>query len=164
ARAAGDGYTLALGLWNTHVANGALYSLQYDVLNDFEPIALIATNAFLIVSKNAVPATDLKGLISWLKSNPDKTSQGTNGVGSPGHVGGLLFQQETGTRFQFVPYRGAALAMQDLVAGHVDLMVAGAGDSLEQVRAGTVRAYAVTAKDRLAAAPNIPTVDEAGLS
>jgi tripartite-type tricarboxylate transporter receptor subunit TctC len=164
ARAAPDGYTLVIGSWNTHVANGAVYSLQYDVLNDFEPIALITTNPWLIVAKSTIPANDLKGLIAWLKANPDKASAGTSGMGSGEHVSGALFQNITGTRFHFVPYRGAGPAMQDLVAGQIDMMIQAPTASLPQVRAGAIKAYAITAKSRMAAAPDIPTVDEAGLA
>ena len=106
ARAANDGYTLVMGLWNTHVANGALFGLSYDVVKDFEPIALIASNPYLIDAKKAMPATSLQELVAWLKANPDKASQGTVGIGSPGHVLGVLLQNTTGTRFQFVHYRG----------------------------------------------------------
>jgi len=164
ARSAGDGYTLSAGFLGTHVINGAIYALQYDVLNDFEPVSrFAASSGWLIVAKNSMPATDLKGLITWLKDNSGKASQGTVGVGSPHHVAGLFFQKETGTRFQFVPYRGAAAAMQDLVAGQIDMMIDSPTTTLPQVRAGTIKGYAVTAESRLAAAPDIPTVDEAGL-
>jgi tripartite-type tricarboxylate transporter receptor subunit TctC len=164
ARAAPDGYTLGIGHWSTHVVNGAVYQLPYDLLNDFEPVAMIATNPQLIVSKNAVPAKDLSELIAWVKANQDKVSVGTAGVGAASHVGGVYFQNLIGAKLLFVPYRGAAPAMQDLVAGQIDLMLDQASNSLPQVRAGKVRAYAVTAKTRLPAAPEIPTVDEAGLS
>jgi tripartite-type tricarboxylate transporter receptor subunit TctC len=163
ARAAPDGYTLSMGSWTTHVVNGAIYPLQYDTFRDFEPISLISTQPALVVAKKAMPANDLKGLIAWLKANPDKASSGTSGVGSPAHVIGILFQNITRTRFQFVPYRGGGPAIQDLVAGQFDLMFASAGDSLEQVRGGSIKAFAVMAESRLASAPNIPTVDEAGL-
>jgi tripartite-type tricarboxylate transporter receptor subunit TctC len=163
ARSAGDGYTLSAGFLGTHVINGAIYALQYDVLNDFEPVSRFAGSSWLIVAKNSMPATDLKGLIAWLKANPDKASQGTAGVGSLHHVAGVFFQKETGTRFQFVPYRGAAAAMQDLVAGQIDMMIDSPTTTLPQVRAGTIKGYAVAAESRLAAAPDIPTVDEAGL-
>ena len=158
-----DGYTLSVGFLGTHVLNGAIYPLQYDVLKDFEPVALLASNPQLIVAKNALPAKSLNELIAWLKGNPGKASQGTAGVGSPAHVSGAYFQKETGTRFQFIPYRGAAPAMQDLVAGQIDLMFDQTVNSLPHVRGGKIRAYAVTAKTRLASAPEIPTVDEAGL-
>ena len=163
ARALPDGYTLSVGFLGTHVLNGAIYTLQYDVLKDFEPVALLASNPQLIVAKNATPAKSLNELIAWLKANPGKASQGTAGVGSPAHVSGAYFQKETGTRFQFVPYRGAAPAMQDLIAGPIDLMFDQAVNSLPHVRGGKIKAYAVTANTRLASAPEIPTVDEAGL-
>jgi tripartite-type tricarboxylate transporter receptor subunit TctC len=163
ARAAPDGYTVGIGHWSTHVVNPAVYPLQYDVLNDFVPISLIANNAQLIVSKNAVPAKDLKELIAWIKANQDKITQGTAGAGSASHIAGIFFQQLTGTKFQFVPYRGAGPVMQDLLAGNIDITFDQAANSLPQVKAGQIRAYAVTAKTRLAAAPDIPTVDEAGL-
>jgi tripartite-type tricarboxylate transporter receptor subunit TctC len=163
ARATPDGYTISIGNWFTHVLNGAIYSLQFDVLKDFEPIALLASNPLLILAKNAMPAGDLKELVAWLRANPDKASEGTSGVGSVSHVSGVFFQNATDTRFQFVPYRGAAPAMQDLVAGQVDLMFDQVSSSLPYVRGGKIRAYAVTAKTRLASAPDISTVDEAGL-
>jgi tripartite-type tricarboxylate transporter receptor subunit TctC len=163
ARATGDGYTLVIGLWNTHVANAALYALQYDVVKDFEPVALLSSNPNLLVARKNMPADNLKGLIAWLKANPDKASLGTSGAGSPGHVGALLFQSITGTRVQIVPYRGSAPAMQDLVAGQIDMMFDNPVTSLPQVRYATIKVYAVTSKSRLASAPDIPTVDEAGL-
>jgi tripartite-type tricarboxylate transporter receptor subunit TctC len=163
ARAAADGYTISIGHWGTHVVNPAIYALQYDALKDFEPVAMIATNPQLIVAKKAVPAQDLQGLIAWLKANSATATQGTAGHGSASHISGVYFQNITGARFQFVPYRGAGPAMQDLVAGQVDLMIDQAANSLPQVRAGTIKAYAVTDKVRLAAAPDIPTVDEAGV-
>jgi tripartite-type tricarboxylate transporter receptor subunit TctC len=163
ARAAPTGYTLSVGFLGTHVLNGALYKLPYDVLQDFEPIALLASNPQLIVAKLSMPATDLRELIGWLKANPDKASLGTAGIGSPAHVTGVSFQNATGTRFALVPYRGAAPAMQDLIGGQVDLMFDQASNSLPHVRNGKIKAYAVTANTRLATAPEIPTVDEAGV-
>jgi tripartite-type tricarboxylate transporter receptor subunit TctC len=163
ARAVPDGYTLILGIWNTHVANGALYSLQYDLMKDFEPISLITDTPLLIVAKKAMPANDLKSLIAWLKTNPDKASAGTAGAGSAEHVTAVLFQNITGTRFQFVAYRGGGPAMQDLVGGQIDMMIAPSVPSLPQIRSGSIKAYAVTSKTHLAAAPDIPTVDEAEL-
>jgi tripartite-type tricarboxylate transporter receptor subunit TctC len=162
-RATPDGYTISIGQWGTHVTNGAVYALPYDLLNDLAPVAGIANGTPLIVSRPSIPATNLKELIAWLKANPDKASQGTAGAGSPQHIAGVYFQKETGTRYQFVPYRGVAPAMQDLVAGQIDFMIDQATNSLPQVRAGQIRAYAATAKTRLASAPDIPTVDEAGL-
>jgi len=164
ARAAPDGYTLSIGHWSTHVVNGAVYPLQYDLLRDLAPVAMLASNPLLIVSNPTVPASSLRELIAWLKRNPEKASAGTAGVGSASHMGGVYFQSFTGTRFQFVPYRGTGPAMQDLIGGRIDLMFDQASNSIPQVRAGKIRAYAVTAKARLASAPDIPTVDEAGLA
>jgi tripartite-type tricarboxylate transporter receptor subunit TctC len=154
---------LGLGIWNTHVGNAATYALQYDVVKDFEPIALLADAPLLLVAKKAIPANDLKELIAWLKANPDKASMGTVGAGSPGHLLGLLLQQETGTRFGLVAYRGAAPQTQDLVAGQIDMGIANPATALPHVQAGSIKAFAVTAKNRLAVAPDIPSVDEAGL-
>ncbi len=163
ARAAPDGYTLSIGHWSTHVISGAVYPIQYDLLKDLEPLAMIAANPMLIVASASVPAGNLKELLAWLKSNPGKASAGTAGAGSASHVGGVYFRDASGTKFEFIPYRGTAPAMQDLVAGRIDLMVDQASNSIPQVRGGRIKAYAVTAKTRLAAAPDIPTVDEAGL-
>ena len=164
ARAAPDGYTISAGNWPTHVLNGAIFpSLGYDVLTDFEPISLIATESIVIVANKAMPANTLQDLIAWLKANPDKASAGTTGPGGVGHVVGVFFQKETGTQFQFVPYRGVGPAMQDMIAGQIDIMFDTSANSLPQVRSGNIKGYAVTAKARLAAAPDIPTVDEAGL-
>jgi len=164
ARAAADGYTVSLGNISSHVLNAAIHGQSHDVLKDFEPVALLASNPQLILSKKAVPASDLKDLIAWLLANPDKASAGTGGIGGVAHVGGLFFQKETGTHFQFVPYRGTNLAQQGLIGGQIDLLFDQAVSALTHVRAGTVRAYAVTASTRLLSAPDIPMVDEAGLS
>jgi len=163
ARAAADGYTLSLGVWNTHVSNGALYALPYDVLNDFEPVALLASFSSMIVARKAMPANNLKELVAWLKANPGKAYQGSAGVGSMGHLGGVYFQNISGTRLQHVPYRGSAPAMQELVAGQIDMMIDAPVMILPQLRAGTIKAFAVLAKSRLVQAPDIPTADEAGL-
>src|SRR5581483_10101060 len=148
ARAEPDGYTIVIGQYGNFVLNGAIYTLSYDLLNDFAPIAELVSNPQVIVSKNAVPAKDLKGLIAWLKDNPEKASQGTAGSGSPAHISGVYFQSVTGTRFQFVPYRGAAPAMKDLLGGEIDLLIDQAANALPEVKAGRIRAYAVTAKTR----------------
>jgi tripartite-type tricarboxylate transporter receptor subunit TctC len=161
ARAAPDGYTLSIGQWATHVLNGAVFTLPYNVLDDFEPIALLTSNPQLIVARNAVPAQNLNELIAWLKANPGKASQGTAGAGT--RVSGAFFQSLSGTSFTFVPYRGSAPAMQDLIGGQIDLMFDQVSNSLPQVHGGNIKAFAVTAKTRLASAPEIPTVDEAGL-
>jgi tripartite-type tricarboxylate transporter receptor subunit TctC len=163
ARAAPDGYTLSLGNNTSHVMAGATYPLRYDLLNDFEPVALLSTGPYVLTARKTMPANDLKGLIAWLKANPDKATLSTT-IGSPTQIAGVFFQRETGTRFQFVPYRGgAAPAIQDLVAGHIDMTIADPIASLPQVRAGTIKAYGVTTKTRSLSAPDIPTLDEAGL-
>ena len=163
ARAAPDGYTLTIGNWNNFVANGALYSLQFDLRNDFKPIALLSETPLLLAAKKTVPAQDLKEFIAWLKANPNKASEGHAGIGSVGHVAGYFFQKVTGTRFGFVPYRGGSPAVQDLVAGNIDFIMNAATDSMQQARAGSVKAFAVTANHRLPGLSEIPTVDEAGL-
>jgi tripartite-type tricarboxylate transporter receptor subunit TctC len=163
AHAVPDGYTLGIGYLGTHVFNGAAFQLPYDLLNDFEPVSLLVANPLLIVARKTMSATDLRELIAWLKANPDKASQGTSGAGGTSDVAGIFFQKETDTHFQRVPYRGAAAMMQDLLAGQIDLMIDFAANSLPQIRAGTIKAYAVTSPTRLPAAPDIPTVDEAGL-
>jgi tripartite-type tricarboxylate transporter receptor subunit TctC len=163
ARAAPDGYTLSIGHWSTHVVNGAIYPLPYDLLRDLEPIVLLPSNPMIVVSKNAVPAKNLNEFVGWIKANEGKVSAGTAGAGSATHVAGVYFQNVTGTRFQFVPYRGTGPALQDLVAGQIDFIVDQASNSLQHVRDGKIRAYAVTASARLPSAPDIPTVAEAGL-
>ena len=162
-RAAPDGYTLGIGHWSTHVVNPAIYPLPFDILEDLEPLASIATNPQLLVSRKDLPAADLKGLIEWAKANSDKVTAGTAGVGSASHIGGLYFEQKTGARLRFIPYRGAGPALQDLVAGQIDIMFDQAANSIPQVQAGKIKAFAVTARERLKAMPDIPTVDEAGL-
>jgi tripartite-type tricarboxylate transporter receptor subunit TctC len=163
ARAAPDGYTLILGSWPTHVLNAAIVALPYDPVTDFEPVSLIAAQPLLVIAKKSLPPNDLKELIAWLKANGEKATQATSGSGGASHVAGLFFQQATGARYQFVPYRGGGPAMQDLLAGQIDMMIDLAASATPQVRAGNVKAYAVTAKGRIAAAPDVPTVDEAGL-
>jgi tripartite-type tricarboxylate transporter receptor subunit TctC len=163
AKAAPDGYTLMTGIWGTHVANGAIYRLGYDVQTDFTPISLVSSNPLLIVTSKKVPATNLQEFVAWLKANPGKAMQGTSGIGSVGHVAGIFFEKMTGTKFNYVPYRGLAPAMQDLTASNIDLMFDTPATSLPQVSSGNIRAFAVTAKTRIASAPDIPTVEEAGV-
>ena len=164
ARAAPDGYTFGLGTWSTHVANGAVYPLQYDVLGDFEPVAQIAFTPLVIATRKDLPPNNLKELIAWLKANPGKASQATNGPGSVMHLAGVLFQRETATHFNFVPYRGSAPAMQDLLAGQIDLYIGLPADLLPQARAGTIKVHAIAAQDRMTVAPDVPTADEAGVA
>ena len=162
-RAAPDGYTVSIGHLGTHVANGAIYKLGYDLVSDLEPVALLPSNPMIIVSKNAVPAKSLQELIAWLKARPAPPIAGTAGAGSASHIAGLYFENVTGIKLQFVPYRGTAPAMTDLVAGQIDIIADQLSNSISQVRAGTIRAYAVTDDKRVAEASDIPTTDEAGL-
>ena len=162
-RAEPDGYTILWGMWGTNMANGAIYNLDFDLLNDFEPIALVATQPFFIDSRKSLPANNLKELIAWLKANGDKTTEGNSGVGSPSHIAGILLQQTLGLKWQMVPYRSAGLSMQDLAAGTVDIALDAPAVVLPQLQAGNVKTYAVAAKKRLAILPDIPTTDEAGL-
>jgi tripartite-type tricarboxylate transporter receptor subunit TctC len=162
-KSAPDGYTLSVGHLGTHVINGAMYPLPFDLINDLDPVALVASNPMMIVSKNDVPAKNLKELIAWIKANDGKVTAGTAGVGSGAHFSGIFFEQLIGTHLQFVPYRGTGPALLDLVAGQIDIIVDQASNSLPQVQAGKIRAYAITDQKRLVAAPSIPTVAEAGL-
>jgi len=162
ARAAPDGYTIGMATWSTHVVSPVVYHPSYSVFKDFAPVALLTETPLVLVASKKIPADNLRGLIAWLKANPNTALQGI--AGGTDQVIGFLFQMRTGTKFQTVPYRGLALAMQDLVAGRIDLLFDQPADALPQIQAGTVKAYAVTAKRRLTVAPDIPTVDEAGLS
>jgi tripartite-type tricarboxylate transporter receptor subunit TctC len=162
-RSAADGYTLSIGTSSTHVLTGGLYALQFDLLKDLEPIIQIGSEPLLIVGKKSLPANDLKGLIAWLKANPDKASVGIAGVGATGHLTGISFQKETGTKFQFVPYRGNGPAMQDLLAEQIDFMIEPSSNFKSLVGAGSVKPYAITGRARLPSSPDIPTADEAGL-
>jgi tripartite-type tricarboxylate transporter receptor subunit TctC len=163
ARAAADGYTLSFGSWGSHVGSGAIYRVQYDLLEDFNPVALIATTTLWIVSRRDFPAQNLKELVTWLQAHPNTASAGTVGVGSANHICAIFLQNITGTQFQIVPYRGGAPAQQDLIAGHIDFMCDVTANSLAQVRAGRLKAYAVMANHRSFAAPEIPTADEEGV-
>ena len=164
ARAAPDGYLLSIGHWSTHVVNGAIYPLTYDLLKDFEPVAMLASNPMIIVTKSTAPVSKPDELVPWLKSSRQSLMVGTAGVGSGTHMGGLYLQNTTGAKFEYVPYRGSGPALQDLLAGQLDLIVDQLSNALPQVRGGRIRAHAVTAKARAAAAPDIPSVDEVGLN
>jgi len=162
-RSPADGYTLSIGTSTTHMLTGGLYALQFDLLRDLEPIIQIGSEPLLFVGRKSLPADDLKGLIAYLKANPDKASVGVAGVGATGHLTGISFQKETGTRFQFVPYRGNAPAMQDLLAEQIDFMIEPSSNFKSLVGAASVKPYAITGRARLASSPDIPTADEAGL-
>src|SRR5690242_5248896 len=160
-RAAPDGYLISIGHIGPHVINGAMYHLSYDLLKDLAPIGMFVTNPQIIVSKNALPTKDLKSLIAYVKSTP--TSLGTGGAGTPSHIGAVYLQKLAGGPSQIVHYRGGAPASADLMAGHIDIFFDQAANSLPLIRTGRVRAYAVTQSSRLSVAPEIPTVDEAGM-
>ncbi len=162
-RSAPDGYTIGFGHLGTNVANGAIYKLGYDLVADLEPVVMLPSNPMIIVSKNAVPAKSLKELLAWLKSRPAPAAAGTAGAGSGSHIAGLYFENATGIKLQYVPYRGTGPALNDLVAGQIDIIVDQLSNSINQVRAGTIRGYAVTDSKRAEQAADIPTVDEAGL-
>ena len=163
ARAFPDGYTLELGFLGTHVFNGAIYQLGYDVEKDFSPIALLSSNPHVVVTRPSLPAADLAGLIGWIRANREKVSAGSAGAGSSTHMGAILFGDLIGVHLAIIPYRGAAPALQDVIAGQTDLMVDVLSNSLPHIQSGKIRPFAVTAAARVPSAPDIPTVDEAGL-
>jgi tripartite-type tricarboxylate transporter receptor subunit TctC len=162
-RAAPDGYTLVVGQWTSHVGAGAMYPVTFDYLNDFEPVSMLSVAPLWIVGRSNLPAKDLRELIAWLKANPDKASAATTGLGSGIHMCLVYFQNMPGTRFPLAPYRGAAPLMQDMLAGQIDLSCPEAGQTLPQYRAGNIKAYAVLTQKRWFAAPDVPTIDEAGV-
>jgi tripartite-type tricarboxylate transporter receptor subunit TctC len=162
-RAAPDGYTISSGNWSTHVANGAIYPLPYDLRTDFEPVSLLPYEPNMIIARRDFPANTLTELIAWLKQNPGKASAGTSGLGGPSYMAAVFFQMRTGTKFALVPYRGAGPALLDLVAGQLDIMSTAPSIALPHIRDGGIKTYAVSAPERMAAAPDIPTTDEAGL-
>jgi tripartite-type tricarboxylate transporter receptor subunit TctC len=162
AKAAPDGYTLSIGHWSTHVANGAIYALSYDLQKDFEPIAQLPANPMLVVSRSTLPAKNLTELVAWLKANPNATI-GTAGVGSGSHISGVYLESLTGLHLNFVPYRGTDPALLDMMAGRIDVMFDQVSEAMQRVNGNQIKAYAVTAKTRLKLLPEVPTVDEAGL-
>ena len=160
-RSAPDGYTLGFGTLGQYVISGAVYTLPFDMLNDLSPVALLPSVPYWMTARKTLPANNLLELVAWLKAN--NASASTVGTASPARFCGMFFQQATGTSYQFVPYRGGAQALQDLLAGNIDLNCDLAANSLSQWRNGNTKAYAVMAKTRWFAAPNIPTTDEAGV-
>jgi tripartite-type tricarboxylate transporter receptor subunit TctC len=163
ARAEPDGYTLLIGQWSTQVVNPATYKLDYDIVDSFAPVALLANTPQVIIARKDFPANDVREFVTWLKANPDKAQAGTVGAAGGAQVAGMYFQQVTGTKFGFVPYRGGAPAMQDLMAGRIDFMFDQAANALTQLRAGTIKAYAMLTEQRWHLAPDIPTLDESGV-
>ena len=163
ARSTPDGYTIGIGQWGTNMANGAIYKLNYDLVKDFEPIGLIATQPFFIAARKDMPANNLKEFVAWLKANGNKTNEGHSGIGSPSHVAGLLLQKAVGTTWTMVPYRGAGEASQALLAGQIDLLLVTPAVGAKQAKAGQIKVYAVTAPQRIKTAPDVPATAEAGL-
>jgi tripartite-type tricarboxylate transporter receptor subunit TctC len=164
AQAAPDGYTLSIGNWTSHVGAGAMYPAAHDAVLELQPVSRISATPLMIVGKNALQPKNARELIAWLKADPGKAAAATVGAGSAAHVCLLYFQQKTGTSFQLVPYRGGAPVMQDLVAGQIDMFCAEASQTLSFVRSGAIRAFAVMSKERWPAAPEVPTMDEVGVS
>ena len=163
ARAAPDGYTISVGTWGTHVVNAFVYSPPYDLATDFEPIALLPSVPHWFIARKNLPPKDFKEFIAYLKAGDGKVTAASVGAGGSSAVCGYYFGKATGTRSTLVPYRGGAPALQDIVAGNVDMMCDLAANSLAQVKAGTIKAYAVTSKKRWFAAPELPTADESGV-
>ena len=163
ARSAPDGYVVQIGQWGTNVAGGAVYDLPIDLLKDLEPVGLISTQPFMIVGRKTLPANNLQELIAWAKANPGKVMVGNAGIGSPGHVSSIFFQNTIGAKFQPVPYRSAGPASQDLLAGNIDIMMDTAATSGGHVKNGLLKGFAMTANKRSSVVPDVPTVDEAGL-
>jgi tripartite-type tricarboxylate transporter receptor subunit TctC len=161
ARAAPDGYTIDIGQWDNHVANGVVYNLNYDLQKDFEPIGLMSINPQLLLARKGLPVDDLKGLVAWMKANPGQATLANQQATA--QTAGVLLQQLTGTSVLLVPYRGGGPAMQDLIAGHIDLLVIQAAAAMPQVKAGTIKAFAILAPARSPVVPGIPTVDEGGV-
>jgi tripartite-type tricarboxylate transporter receptor subunit TctC len=162
-RSASDGYTVSIGQWTSHVGAGAMYTLPFDLLKDFEPISMLSIGPLWIIGRSNFPANNMAELIAWLKANPGKATAGTIGAGSGIHMCLVYFANKTGTEMQFVPYRGAAPIMQDLLAGQIDLSCPEAGQTLPQFRTGGIKAFAVLTGKRWFAAPDVPTIDEAGV-
>ncbi len=163
ARAAPDGYTFVFTHMQTHVLNGAVLNLPYDVVTDFEPLALISDTPQIIVTRTAFPANSIKELIEWFKANPDKGTSGAVGIGGPSDISAWQFKQLTGTNFQTVPYRGGGPLLADLISGQIDINFGQASTYIGAVRNGQLKALATQAKQRWWGAPEVPTVDEAGV-
>ena len=163
ARATPDGYTVSIGHWGTHVVNGAYYDLNYDLLKDFEPVGMFADNPQMVVSNNAVPAKNLKELVTWIKGSPDKVKFGTGGIGGASHMSGIYFMNRLGMKTEYIAYRGGAPAIAALLGGEINVYITQVASAVPHTRPGKIRGYMVTAAKRQAAAPDIPSADEAGM-
>jgi tripartite-type tricarboxylate transporter receptor subunit TctC len=162
AHATPDGYSLIIGHIQTHVFNASILKLDYDVVNDFAPISLIADTPIWIVAGKAVPASNVTEFIAWLKAQNGKATMGTVGISSPSEFAARIFEKQTGTSFQMVPYRGGAPLLQDMLGGHVDFAFGQAATYLTNVQSGELKAFAVLQPKRWWAAPDVPTLDELG--
>jgi tripartite-type tricarboxylate transporter receptor subunit TctC len=162
-RSTPDGYTIGIGHWSSNVVNGAIYNLNYDLVKDLQPLALVADNTLLLAGKNALAARNMRELVDWMKQNHGKALVGTAGIGSPGHIAGIFLEKLTGTQLQFVHYRGGAPSLQGLLSGEIDLLIPQIPLVAALVREGKVRGYAVTGTARVNPAPNVPTASEAGV-
>jgi len=163
-RAAPDGYTLSAGNSTSHVGGPAIYPFTYDVLNDLESVALLSISPTMLVARKDFPANTVQDLIVWLKGNPGKATGGTSGAGSSGQLASILFQSQTGTRFQVVPYRGAAPAMQDLIGGRIDFVAEQISTALPQIQGSALKAIATLGLDRAPGLDDLPTAQELGVS
>jgi tripartite-type tricarboxylate transporter receptor subunit TctC len=164
ARATPDGYTLVLGIWNTHVANGAIYKLDYDLVKDFAPVAFIGDAPLLFSVRKGVPANNVQELVAWLKANPGKATTGSAGHGSPGHLLSTMLRSTTQTQFEIVPYKGAGPLLQDYIAGQLDMIFIFPPPALPHIGSGAIKPLAITGAKRMALLPDVPTMDEAGIS
>jgi tripartite-type tricarboxylate transporter receptor subunit TctC len=161
--AAADGYTIGIGQWSSHVGSPAIYRLDYDIVKDLQPIALLAYSPLWILGKSALPPNNIADLISWLKARKEPVTLGTVGTGSAAQLCAYYFAQKTQTRFAYVPYRGAAPALQDLIGGQIDMSCLEASATLPSVQAGKIKAYAVMSEDRWTKSPNTPSMIESGV-
>ncbi len=161
-RAAPDGYTIICGHFGTHATNGAVYQLPYDLVTDFTPISLLPRNPYLVVAQKNLPPNNLREFMAYLKANPGKVNMGHPGVGTGPHLLAIQLANLAGSAMNYIPYRGSGPAMTDLIAGQIDLMVDQVQTSSGQIRAGTIKAYAIAAPTRSSSAPDVPTVDEGG--
>jgi len=164
AKSPADGYTLLMGAVATHAINPALYSkIPYDAIKDFAPVALVAQVPNILVVNPAVPAKSVRELIALARAKPGYLNFGSGSTGSTGHLAGELFNTMAGVQMVHIPYKGAAPAMADLLAGQVQLMFDNLANALPNVKAGRLRALAVTTLARSPAMPDLPTIAESGL-
>jgi len=164
ASSAPDGYTLLLATASTHGINPSLYSrISYDAVKDFTPVTLLATVPNVLVVGPNVKAGNVQELIAFIRSQGDKTNMGSAGAGTPGHLAGEMFKSEAKLQFTHVPYKGGSPAITDLIGGQIDFMFTTIPGVLPHVKAGSLRALAVTSPERSSAMPDVPAMAESGL-